>query len=105
MKLVFFDDFKLGVLKGESVVDVSDVVSDIPSVSPQDTLSGLIADFDAYKGGLEKCVAESDGVPVSQVRLRSARAETPQYRLHGRELHGERHALRTRAQEWLQQVA
>ncbi|MXX52574.1 MAG: fumarylacetoacetate hydrolase family protein [Dehalococcoidia bacterium] len=71
MKFVFFDDFKLGVLKGESVVGVSDVVSDIPSVSPQDTLSGLIADFDAYKSDLEKCVAESDGVPVSQVRLRS----------------------------------
>lgn len=71
MKLVFFDDFKLGVLKGDSVVDVSDVVSDIPSVSPQDTLSGLIADFDAYEGGLEKCVAESEGLSVSQVRLRS----------------------------------
>ena len=28
MKLLFFDDFKLGVLKGDSVVDVSDVVRD-----------------------------------------------------------------------------
>ena len=26
MKLLFFDDFKLGVLKGDAVVDVSDVV-------------------------------------------------------------------------------
>ena len=30
MKLLFFDDFKLGVLKGDSVVDVSAVVTDIP---------------------------------------------------------------------------
>ncbi len=26
MKLLFFDDFKLGVLKGDAVVDVSQVV-------------------------------------------------------------------------------
>ncbi len=71
MKLVFFDDFKLGVLKGESVVDVSDVVSDIPSVSPQDTLSGLIADFDSYKSKLDQAVSDRDGVASSQVRLRS----------------------------------
>jgi hypothetical protein len=30
MKLLFFDDFKLGVLKGDTVVDVSDVVRNIP---------------------------------------------------------------------------
>ena len=71
MKLVFFDDFKLGVIRGDSVVDVSDVVSGIPSVSPQDTLSGLIADFDSYKDALENAAAGNDGTPISQVRLRS----------------------------------
>ncbi len=71
MKLVFFDDFKLGVMKADSVVDVSCIVSDIPSVSPQDTLSGLIAGFDSYKGRLEQAATASDGVPLSQVRLRS----------------------------------
>ena len=71
MKLVFFDDFKLGVVNGDSVVDVSSAVSDIPSVSPQDTLSGLISDFDSYKGKLEQAAASGDGVPLSQVRLRS----------------------------------
>jgi 2-keto-4-pentenoate hydratase/2-oxohepta-3-ene-1,7-dioic acid hydratase in catechol pathway len=71
MRLVFFDDFNLGVLKGDSVVDVSEVVADIPSVSPQDTLSGLIADFDSYRAKLEQAAAASDGVPISQVRLRS----------------------------------
>jgi hypothetical protein len=29
MKLLFFDDFRLGVLKGDAVVDVSDTVKDI----------------------------------------------------------------------------
>jgi hypothetical protein len=30
MKLAFFDDFKLGVVAGDKVVDVTDVVKDIP---------------------------------------------------------------------------
>ena len=71
MKLVFFDDFKLGVVNGDTVTDVSDAVADIPSVSPQDTLSGLIADFDSYKGKLEQSAASGDGIPLDQVRLRS----------------------------------
>ena len=29
MKLLYFDDYKLGVLKGDTVVDVSSVVQDI----------------------------------------------------------------------------
>ena len=42
MKLLFFDDFKLGVLKGDAVVDVSDVVRDIPHTGPGNLISGLI---------------------------------------------------------------
>ena len=34
MKILFFDDWKLGVLNGENVVDVSDVVKDIPHLGP-----------------------------------------------------------------------
>ena len=30
MKLAFFDDFKLGVVAGDKVVDVTEVVKDIP---------------------------------------------------------------------------
>ena len=43
MKLLFFDDFKLGVLKGDNVVEVGDVVQDIPHIGPHDLISGLIA--------------------------------------------------------------
>jgi hypothetical protein len=30
MKILYYDDFKLGILKGDQVVDVSSVVQDIP---------------------------------------------------------------------------
>ena len=52
MKLAFFDDFKLGVVKGDTIDDVSAVVRDIPHVGPGDLISGLIAQFDAYRGKL-----------------------------------------------------
>ncbi len=70
MRLVFFDDFKLGVLKGDSVVDVSDVVKDIRHTDPGNLLSGLIEQWGAYKGKLEEASAKGSGAPVSSVRLR-----------------------------------
>ena len=70
MKILFFDDFRLGVLKGDNVVDVSDLVSDIPNIEPQQLISGLIANFGNYRGKLEAAVSASDGVPISGVRVR-----------------------------------
>ena len=70
MKLVFFDDFKLGVLNGDQVVDISSVVQDVPHTEPGNLISGLIARFDDYRGRIESA-AQGQGKPVSEVRLRS----------------------------------
>lgn len=71
MRLVSFNDYTLGVLNGDRVVDVSSVVSHIPHDSPQDLLSAVIGQWDRYKGRLEDAVRSSVGVPVGSVRLRS----------------------------------
>jgi 2-keto-4-pentenoate hydratase/2-oxohepta-3-ene-1,7-dioic acid hydratase in catechol pathway len=70
MKLLFFDDFKLGAVKGENVVDLSDVVADIPHLRPQDTLNGLIENFSTYRPRIEAALADRPGVPLSSVRIR-----------------------------------
>jgi 2-keto-4-pentenoate hydratase/2-oxohepta-3-ene-1,7-dioic acid hydratase in catechol pathway len=70
MKLVYFDDFKLGVLKNDSVVDVSAAVKDIPHTGPGDLINGLIERWDSYKPRLEAAAASGAGVPLSGVRLR-----------------------------------
>src|SRR5215470_6297307 len=57
MKLLFFNDWKLGVLKGDAVVDVSSVVGDI-------------ARFDERKAALQAAADRGRGVAVSQVRIR-----------------------------------
>jgi 2-keto-4-pentenoate hydratase/2-oxohepta-3-ene-1,7-dioic acid hydratase in catechol pathway len=70
MKLLFFNDFQLGVMKGDNVVDVSEVVSDIPNVEPQQLINGLIINFASYRQKLEAAVRAAEGVPVSSVRVR-----------------------------------
>src|SRR6516225_3180082 len=70
MKLLHFDDFKLGVLKGEAVVDVSAEVKDIPHTGPDDLMNGLIEHWGSYKSRLEAAVTRGAGVPVSSVRSR-----------------------------------
>ena len=70
MKLLYFDDFKLGVLKGDAVVDVSAVVRDIPHTGPGNLISGLIERWADYKGKLEQAAAQGKGVPLASVRIR-----------------------------------
>ncbi len=70
MKLLFFDDFKLGVLKDDSVVDVSAVGGDIPHTGPHDLINGLIARFGAYRTRLEEAARRERGVPLGSVRIK-----------------------------------
>jgi 2-keto-4-pentenoate hydratase/2-oxohepta-3-ene-1,7-dioic acid hydratase in catechol pathway len=70
MKLMFFDDFKLGVVTGESVVDVSAAVAGIPRVHPQDVIRGVIEQWPDYRPALEQAAAAGTGVPLSSVRVR-----------------------------------
>jgi 2-keto-4-pentenoate hydratase/2-oxohepta-3-ene-1,7-dioic acid hydratase in catechol pathway len=71
VKLVFVDDFKLGVMKGNNVVDVSNAVADIPHTSPQDLLNRIIGNFSALRGRLEATVNDQEGKPAHQVRFRA----------------------------------
>ena len=71
MKLVFFDDFKLGVVKDGVVVDVSDAVSSIPHQEPHELINRLIAGFSDHKQKLIEVANERTGVPLAQVKLRS----------------------------------
>ena len=70
MKLLFFDDFRLGVLKGDAVVDVSHAVRDIPRLGPHELLSGLIERFADYNRPLAEAADRGRGIPVGQVRIR-----------------------------------
>src|SRR5499425_2724467 len=70
MKILFFDDYKLGVLKGDTVVDVSRVVQDLPRLGPQDVIRGVIERFGELQPRLEAAAAQGQGVPLDRVKIR-----------------------------------
>ena len=70
MKLAFFDDYKLGVVVGDKIVDVSSVAKGIKALGPQDVIRGVIENFGALKGKLAAAAKKGKGKPLSKVKLR-----------------------------------
>jgi 2-keto-4-pentenoate hydratase/2-oxohepta-3-ene-1,7-dioic acid hydratase in catechol pathway len=70
MKLMMFNDWRLGVIKGADVVDVTAIAQKVPHTGPGDMMNGLIARWSEYKGALEKAAADGKGIPVGQVKIR-----------------------------------
>jgi 2-keto-4-pentenoate hydratase/2-oxohepta-3-ene-1,7-dioic acid hydratase in catechol pathway len=70
VKLLFFDEWRLGVLKSDTVVDVSDAVRAVPHHGPHDLMTGVIERFGELRKPIEDAAARGRGVPVTQVRIR-----------------------------------
>ena len=71
MKLGFFDDNKLGVVKGDGIVDVTAAVRDIPHLGPGDLINGVIARFGEYRAKIEAAAASGKPQPLASVKLRA----------------------------------
>ena len=69
MKIAFFNDYRMGIVVGSNIVDVTEVVGDIPHLSPSDQLNGLIEQFPQYRTKLEEA-SKGSGVPLSEVSIR-----------------------------------
>jgi 2-keto-4-pentenoate hydratase/2-oxohepta-3-ene-1,7-dioic acid hydratase in catechol pathway len=70
VKLVFFDDFRLGVLQGDAVLDVSSAIEGIPHTGPHDLINGLIGRFAEHKDRITAVATRAKGVPLAKVRIR-----------------------------------
>ena len=70
MKLAFFDDFKLGIIKDGNVVDAGQAVTGINHTSPQDLINQVIENFSQHRAALQQAADSNLGVPLLQVRLR-----------------------------------
>ena len=70
MKLLFFDDFKLGVARGEEVVDVSSAVKELVDLTPQHLMITVIEGWETYREALEEASQAGVGVPLESVRVR-----------------------------------
>ena len=104
MRLVVFDDSRLGLLRDERVVDVSDLVGAGATEWPPVFLLRAIAGFDRLRPRLEEAGRSRAGVPLAQVQLRApvvfpnkVIAAPVNYRAHIEEMRplikGELHAI------------
>ena len=67
MKLAFFNNFTLGVVKGDRIVDISKAVPVNEHNHAQGLLNRIIESFDDYRPEIEKLVASEAGVDISSV--------------------------------------
>ena len=71
MKLAFFNDYQLGVIKGDQIVDVGSAVDGLSYHSPQELMNMLIENFGDLQAEIESAAAEGDGVSLADVNLRA----------------------------------
>ncbi len=67
MKIVLYDDNKVGLLKDTAVVDVSGIVP--MRETPQLTIEGLITSYESLKAALQQALDQNSGIPLADVTL------------------------------------
>ena len=70
MKLVLFNDFRLGVLQDSRVVDAMDALNDLQFRRPQDMIEEVITRWDDLRPKIEEAIRGKEGTPLENVRLR-----------------------------------
>ena len=70
MKILRFDDDRIGILKDENlVVDVSETVTSRKAKGPQRVIEDIIENFRRYRRRFERIAADQQGVPLASVKL------------------------------------
>ena len=70
MKIVCFDDYKLGVLKDPTaLVDITPVVRDAAQGDQRLLINAVIEKFASYRGKIEQAVAGGKTIPLASVKL------------------------------------
>lgn len=71
MRFVFFDDYRLGVLRGDRVHDVTAVLGDLGDAAPQERLLQLIGGFADLRRQIEAAAETAPARPLTGLRLRA----------------------------------
>lgn len=71
MKLAFFDDYRLGVITENEIVDISDALSDISSHTPQELIQMVIEDFDNLRSTIADAAENGTPIAVDNVNLKA----------------------------------
>jgi 2-keto-4-pentenoate hydratase/2-oxohepta-3-ene-1,7-dioic acid hydratase in catechol pathway len=69
MKIADYNQGRIGVIDGDSVIDISDVVGHDPAAWPPTGMLRLIASFDQLKPKILAKLPSAERIPVSKVQL------------------------------------
>ena len=70
MKILRFNDERIGVLQGENkVVDVSDLISHRVEKGGENVIEEIIGDFGSYRSKFAECLERKAGLPLTEVKL------------------------------------
>lgn len=69
MKLVSFDDYQIGVLRDDGVVNITKLLPDIPRALQCYRMNLLIEEWGAYKPKVQQLSKDDNAVPISSVHL------------------------------------
>jgi len=93
MRIAVYDDSRVGLVRNETLVDVSDLVSARDGEWPPVFLLRAIANFDRLRPALSDALQRREGVPLGRVQLRApivfpskVIAAPVNYRLHVEEM-------------------
>lgn len=71
MKLAYFNEYRLGAVKGDAIVDLTPLLAALPHRDTQDLMPALIADFAAHRARLDAHITTAEATPLAGVRLRA----------------------------------
>ncbi len=71
MKLAFFNNYQLGVITEEGVVDINDALSGLSYHTPQELIQGVIKDFDNLRTEIEDTVENGTAAALDSVSFKA----------------------------------
>jgi 2-keto-4-pentenoate hydratase/2-oxohepta-3-ene-1,7-dioic acid hydratase in catechol pathway len=71
MKLAFFNDYQLGVISGDQIVDVASALEGVSYHSPQELIETLIQDWDNLQPQIAQAAEGNAGTALDSVCLRA----------------------------------
>lgn len=71
MKLTFFNDYQLGVIKENHVVDIAEALSEISYHTPQELIKTVIEKFDELHPAIVDAAENGNAIALDDVLLRS----------------------------------
>ena len=71
MKLAFFNDYQLGVITEDGIVDISDALSSISYHTPQELIQTVIEDFDNLRPAIAGAAENGDATALDGVSFKA----------------------------------